>query len=83
MVFNQVIFCICFSQNERPLASNCNPMFATFRKTSNWKVPKPHVLVSNVFYVNGPSQGLTLLVIRNTDKYIWCQNCNTFIQCPI
>ena len=27
MVFNQVIFCICFSQNERPLARNCNPMF--------------------------------------------------------
>ena len=33
------------------------------------KVPKPHVLVSNIFYyLQGPSQGLTLLVVKNTNK---------------
>ena len=26
------------------------------------------------------SQGLKLLVVRNTDKYIWCQNCDTLLN---
>ena len=34
---------------------------------STEKYQNPHVLVANVFYYLGPSQGLTLLVVKNTN----------------
>ena len=53
--------------------------FSTIAKYQNMQI-----FITKLFTIyTGPSQGLTLLVVKNTDKYVWCQNCSTLlnIQC--